>query len=239
MKDKNGIIIFADGSSLGNPGPGGWGAIVKIESQVTELGGALKHTTNNRMELTAAIKALEFISFHKIKKDQPIFVYTDSAYVINGITKWVYGWQKNNWKTSKKEAVINQELWEELFAITRGVSVSWKQVKGHAGIPGNERVDEIATNFSSGTVIDLYVGDSDAYPIDLTVSPIISEKKNTKSKSPKGKGFSYLSLIDGKLIRHETWVECEARVKGARGAKFKKAMNLADEVEIKKSWNIL
>ena len=238
---KQDIIIFADGSSLGNPGKGGWGAIVKMETITVELGGSLTHTTNNRMELTAAIKALEFVSTHKLKPDTyNLTINTDSSYVINGITKWVFGWQRNNWKTSTKEPVLNQELWQELSALTREIKVTWNYVKGHAGIPGNERVDEIATSFSSTNHAELFVGDPENYKINL--STVTSNNPSTTAKkksSPKGKGFSYLSLIGGKLERHATWAECEARVRGVRGTKFKKAMSLADEAVIKKEWGVL
>jgi ribonuclease HI len=230
------IVIFADGSSLGNPGPGGFGAIVKLHNRIIELGASFKHTTNNRMELTATIKALEFVAVHSDEKSK-VTLYTDSAYVINGITKWVFGWQRNDWKTSTKEPVLNQELWQELSALTKQITVTWIRVKGHAGIPGNERVDEIATSFSSNQHTMLYDGPIAEYGVDLET--VVSQETSTdkkKKSSPKGKGFSYLSLVNGKLIRHETWSECEARVKGTSGAKFKKAMSLADEREIKKGW---
>lgn len=238
---KKEIIIFADGSSLGNPGPGGWGTIIKTNALVAELGGALKHTTNNRMELTAVIKALEFVSTHAVKNGKTeVIIYTDSSYVINGITKWVFGWKRNNWITSAKIAVLNQELWQELLALTEEIKVTWQYVKGHAGIPGNERVDEIATSFSSNSPIDLYLGDLKDYKIDLTIVSSISTNSSSKKKSsPKGKGYSYLSLIGDKLERHATWAECEARVKGVRGTKFKKAMSPSDEVLIKKEWGLL
>jgi ribonuclease HI len=240
---KKEIIVFADGSSLGNPGPGGFGTIVKMESRVIELGGSFKHTTNNRMEITAAIKALEFLIAHKLAKDEhAISIFTDSSYVINGITKWVFGWQKNNWITSNKEPVQNQEPWKELVALVSHFSVSWMYVKGHAGIPGNERVDEIATGFSSGKKIDLYDGEPTAYSIALEIissTRSTSELKPKKKSSPKGKAFSYLSLIEGKLERHDSWEACEARVKGVKGTKFKKAMSQSDEEEIKRVWGVM
>ena len=105
------VIIFCDGASKGNPGPGGYGAVIVLpEGKVVELGGADKHTTNNRMELSGALKALE-----KVKdKKEDIIIYTDSKYVINGMTGWIFGWQKNNWQTKEKKEVLNKDLWEKL-----------------------------------------------------------------------------------------------------------------------------
>ena len=121
---KKSITIFSDGSSKGNPGPGGWGAIIASSDKVVEIGGGEKYTTNNRMELLAAISALETVENNK----EEIILNTDSSYVINGITKWVFGWQKNNWKTSTKADVVNKDLWERLI----GVSFD-KKIKSNCG----------------------------------------------------------------------------------------------------------
>lgn len=168
---KNEIIIYTDGSSLGNPGRGGWGAVIlfpqndgqlKVEGyKVVELGGSEKESTNNRMEMTAALEALKLIRERKIKATS-IKIHTDSAYVINGITMWVYKWMKNNWRTANKEPVLNQDLWEDLFKLDfnlkKEMEIEWIKVAGHAGVPLNERADEIATAMASGKQILLFTG---------------------------------------------------------------------------------
>ena len=226
------IIIFCDGSSRGNPGPGGWGAIVSAGEKVTELGGSEKHTTNNKMELSGAINALN----HLKKEKGEIILNTDSSYVINGITKWIYGWQKNNWKTSTKEDVVNKDLWEKLIKASAGKKIKWNYVGGHIGVPGNERCDEIATSFADGKKPDLFKGKLSDYEYDLSLTKGSSIKVSKKSKN-KSPAYSYLSLVNGKFNVDKTWAECEKRVKGIKGnVKFKKATSFDDEKEIMKEW---
>ena len=160
---KDEIIIYTDGSSLGNPGPAGWGVVVCTpQGKVFELGGREKESTNNRMEMMAAIKALRLIQERKILAKK-ILIYTDSGYLLNGITLWIYSWIKNNWRTASKELVLNKDLWEELFKLEfdlkRKYEIVWIKVKGHAGIALNERCDFIATNFAGGNLVPLFVGD--------------------------------------------------------------------------------
>lgn len=232
MNDKT--IIFTDGSSRGNPGPGGWGAIVALpDGKIKELGGGEKHTTNNRMELMGAISALSII-----KEDDNIILNTDSSYVINGITKWVYGWQKNGWRNSMKEDVVNRDLWEKLIEVSGGKKIKWNYVGGHVGIPGNERCDVIATMFADGEKVELFNGKETDYEIDLSDTEGSGEKKKNKSKN-KSPAYSYLSLVEGKLQKHKTWPECEKRVKGVKGnVKFKKAVSEENEREIMKEWKV-
>jgi ribonuclease HI len=158
------IYIFTDGSSRGNPGPGGWGAVVifqeknngkqKTGFKIQELGGREEHTTNNRMELTAAMNAL-----HKIQDSrEKIQVFTDSGYLIGGITKWIHGWQKKGWKTADKKPVLNRDLWEKLLELTDNKKIDWKHVNSHVGVAGNERCDEIATAFADNYTPKLYSG---------------------------------------------------------------------------------
>src|SRR6187399_3321223 len=152
------IIVFTDGAAKGNPGPGGWGAIVVTpEGSVTELGGGSPHTTNNKMELGGAIAALR----HVADRPEPVAVYTDSTYLIQGITQWVWGWRKRGWKTAAGSDVLNRDLWEELWGLVnarvRG-EVDWRWVRGHVGTPGNERVDEIAVAFATQQPANLYDG---------------------------------------------------------------------------------
>lgn len=159
----NKIIIFTDGASKGNPGPGGFGVVIINGEKVLEFGGGETHTTNNRMELSGAIKALEKIE--DIEKE--IVIYTDSKYLIGGMTEWVSNWQKNNWRTAQKKEVLNRDLWERLINLAMGRKINWLYVAGHNGNPGNERCDEIASAFALGENANLYTGPIDKYPIKL------------------------------------------------------------------------
>ena len=232
------ITIFTDGSSRGNPGPGGFAAIVRTEKEVFELGGREAHTTNNRMELLGAIEALTLIVQKKLGGEK-ILLQSDSKYVIQGITSWVFGWKRNGWITAGKKEVGNRDLWERLSDLTTGLTIEWKYVEGHAGHPGNERCDEIATMCADGVAVDLYAGARDNYPVDLDALPTAGAKAaKAKKKSSSLKAYSYLSLVDGTLQIHKTWAECEARVKGVRGARFKKSVSASDEAEIRKEWGV-
>jgi len=230
------ITIFTDGSARGNPGPGGWGAIVLNDDTVKELGGRENDTTNNIMELTAVISALEYISNPSTgSMDSPrggsgyeeITIYTDSAYVVNGITRWVQGWKKNKWKTSQKEDVLNKDLWERLDEARKHKIIDWKLIKGHSGTAGNERCDVIATSFADKVPIILYNGSSQRYGIDVSIK---EGKKSSKTKS-KSNAHSYVSMVDGVIEIHKTWEECKKRVHGVN-AKYKKSTSPADEEEI-------
>jgi len=133
------VEIFTDGACSGNPGPGGWGAILRFNGTVRELSGGEAVTTNNRMELLAAISALD-----ALKEPCKVELHTDSKYVMDGISKWIHGWKKNGWKTADKKPVKNGELWQALDTANRRHEVTWNWVKGHAGHPENERADELA-----------------------------------------------------------------------------------------------
>jgi ribonuclease HI len=133
------VEIFTDGACKGNPGPGGWGAILRSGGKECELSGGESPTTNNRMELMAAIEALK-----ALKKPCHVQLWTDSVYVRDGITKWIHGWRRNGWKTSDKKPVKNAELWQALIDASAPHRVDWHWVKGHAGHPENERADQLA-----------------------------------------------------------------------------------------------
>ncbi|KND48726.1 MAG: ribonuclease HI [Parcubacteria bacterium C7867-003] len=216
--------IFTDGSSRGNPGPGGFGAVVIGDDTVTEIGGRETETTNNRMELMAVISSLE-----SIPNEKEITIFIDSAYVVNGITRWVKGWKLNNWKTSTKEDVQNKDLWERLVEAVSHKVIDWKLIKGHSGTPGNERCDIIATSFADNSPVVLYNGSKDRYGVDVNVVPNASEKSKSKSKS---KAYSYVSSVGGVVQTHKTWDECKARVNGVSSAKFKKSTSPENEEEI-------
>jgi ribonuclease HI len=133
------VEIFTDGACKGNPGPGGWGAVIRSGAHEKDIAGGEPLTTNNRMELLAAIRALE-----ALKRPCHVDLYTDSVYVRDGITKWIYGWQKNGWRTAARQPVKNAELWQELLDAAKPHRIEWHWVKGHAGHPENERADKLA-----------------------------------------------------------------------------------------------
>ena len=133
------VVVFTDGACKGNPGPGGWGALLRAGGREKELFGGEPATTNNRMELTAVIRALE-----ALKSPSEVEIHTDSQYVKNGIETWIHGWKRNGWKTADKKPVKNGDLWQALDEARQRHKVEWHWVKGHAGHPENERADELA-----------------------------------------------------------------------------------------------
>ncbi len=152
--------IYTDGACSGNPGPGGWGTLIEFaDGQRHELGGRDTKTTNNRMEMQAAIAALEFLSEAEIDGGD-VILHTDSEYLKNGITKWINGWKRKGWKTSSGKAVLNKDLWQQLDQLSQTlsgeqISVDWRYVRGHTGNPGNERCDAIARAYSHAQPISL------------------------------------------------------------------------------------
>lgn len=142
------IEIYTDGACRGNPGPGGWAATLQSGEHLRELSGAEADTTNNRMELTAVIRALE-----ALKRPVKARVHTDSEYVRRGITEWMANWKKRDWRTADRKPVKNRDLWEQLDVQAQRHEIEWKWVPGHAGVPGNERVDRLAT-----AAIDMLLG---------------------------------------------------------------------------------
>lgn len=133
------VVIYTDGACKGNPGPGGWGALLRAGQAERELFGGARHTTNNRMELTAVIQALTVLT-----RRCKVALYTDSEYVRNGITTWIHGWRRRGWRTADNKPVKNIDLWQKLDELAAAHEVEWHWVKGHAGDPGNERADELA-----------------------------------------------------------------------------------------------
>ena len=245
------IIVFTDGAATGNPGPGGWGAIVVAHDHnvhdvrhvhhVTELGGGSPHTTNNKMELSGVIAALQHIA----NQPGPVAIYTDSTYVIQGITQWVWGWRKRGWKTAQGGDVLNRDLWEQLSSLVsargRG-DVTWHWVRGHVGTPGNERADQISVAFARQQSADLYDGPLDGYALPILHLPdetaLPKRPAGSSAEKTKSAAYSYVSVVDGVAMRHVTWPECEDRVKGRSGARFKKATSAADESAILRGWGI-
>ena len=175
MQKENKIVIYTDGSSSGNPGPGGWGAVIlfhphpaspllrgRRKEGVFEIGGREAHTTNNRMELTAVIESLNY--FTKLKATgYKLVLCTDAEYVLKGITMWAHNWQKNGWRTKNRKPVLNQDLWQKLIELDlkikqSGNSIEWKLVPAHTGVVLNERCDKIAVGFSLGGHPDPFRG---------------------------------------------------------------------------------
>ena len=235
------ITVFSDGAAKGNPGPGGWGVVVITpDGGVTELGGSEPHTTNNRMELTAAIEGLSQVR----RLDGPVALYTDSTYVIKGIREWIHAWRRRGWKTIEGGDVLNRDLWERLDQLVnaRGKEhVTWHYVRGHDGVCGNERVDEIADTLARGKPVELYRGSLLLYgrPIlDVPDDTTVPARRASSGAKSTAKPHAYLSVVDGELVRHTTWADCERRVKGRSGARFKKALSAADERAILKEWGL-
>lgn len=233
------VAIYTDGACSGNPGPGGWGAvIVTPDAKIIELGGGEKPTTNNRMEVMAALEALKRARVF----DEPVKIYTDSTYLIRGITQWIWGWRRKGWKTAEGNDVSNRDLWEDLSRVLAGRGedgkVEWNYVRGHMGNPGNERCDRIAVAFSKDQHVSLYQGALKDYGVDILDFPDSGPLPEMRPKEEKKAAFSYLSSLNGVTMRHRDWASCERRVKGQSGAKFKKAMSAGDESEILKSWNV-
>jgi|GEM_PF-60931 len=182
-------IVFTDGAAKGNPGPGGWGAVLLFaDDRVLELGGGSARTTNNRMELTAAIEALELLAVRG--SEDPVLVYTDSSYVVNGVTKWAAAWRRRGWKKTDGRTVLNRDLWERLadlaWARTRNGRLTWRRVAGHAGIAGNERADRIASDLALGRRADLYEGPVSGYPISAAELRSPPSPGDSDSAAPAG-----------------------------------------------------
>jgi ribonuclease HI len=135
------VEVFTDGACKGNPGPGGWGAVLRMGHNEKDISGGEAATTNNRMELTAVIRALD-----ALREPCEVHLHTDSRYVIDGITKWIFGWQKNGWRTAARKPVLNADLWQELLSAVRRHKIHWTWVKGHDGHPENERADKLASD---------------------------------------------------------------------------------------------
>lgn len=235
------IRAYCDGACSGNPGPGGWGAVLLLpDGTVRELGAPERSTTNNRMELAGAIAVLKAAA----DRPQTLRVFTDSGYVIQGITGWVFGWRRKGWKTFDGKPVANRELWEVLDALAqaRRGRLEWVQVKGHAGHEVNERCDEIAVAFSKGRKPELYDGPAVGCGYSL-LDPEPEQRREPGARrdsssfsKAKPKGGTYLSFVDGRVERHATWPDCQKRVLGVSGARFKKVASPEEEQAALRSW---
>jgi ribonuclease HI len=191
------------------------------------------------MELTAPIQALR----HLESLPGRVAVHTDSTYVIRGIQEWIPSWLRRGWRTMEGKDVLNRELWEHLWDLVRrrAIRPEWHYVRGHVGIPGNERVDEIANAYALQDDPGLYEGPLSEYPVrvfDIPEDTSLPTGSSSKSGGKNAKPYSYLSVVDGVALRHLTWAECEQRVKGKSGARFKKSVSAEDEAAILKAWGV-
>lgn len=235
---KSSYLLFTDGACSGNPGTGAW-AFVAIElsepigdSNVFEASDGSEQTTNNRMELLAVLNAIQWLAE---KPFDNATIWTDSKYVCEGLTGWMYGWQKRGWVTQEGGPVSNQDLWQQALALEQKLGEIWKKIKmerlpGHHGILGNERCDQLAREFISKNYASTYHGSLKNHPFGI-------ELTKTSASKPQGLGeFWYISLVGGSAQRHKTWPECEAFVKAKKGAKFKKVYSIQEETLILKQW---
>ncbi|OHA32111.1 MAG: hypothetical protein A2928_01360 [Candidatus Taylorbacteria bacterium RIFCSPLOWO2_01_FULL_45_15b] len=232
-------IAFTDGASSGNPGPGGWAVVFVYEKEgkefVREAGGGEALTTNNRMELAAALEAM---SLAKGAGCSSLTIYTDSRYLVNGATKWINDWVKNGWKTKGKEDVLNRDNWEVINAGLKDIDVQFEYIGGHAGISGNERADDIAVAFSKEKKLQLFSGLLCDYQTKNIRLAALGGTRSAKKKSIKRheSPYSYVSSVDGIVFTHANWEDCEKRVKGVRGVKYKKVYSKQEEADLIAEW---
>lgn len=239
MADADTIHAYSDGACSGNPGPGGWGVVLLLpEGRVRELGGGERPTTNNRMELMGAIAALQALA----DRQEPVKLFTDSGYVVSAVTLWVHGWRRRGWQTMEGKPVLNRDLWDALLSLSaaRRDRLKWVQVKGHAGHDLNERCDEIAVAYTKGKRPELYDGPAVGCGYSL-LEPGAELLRDTVRRPlgkirEKPKGGWYLSLVGGKLEKHASWPECQARVHGVSGARFKKVSSPEEEEAVRRAW---
>jgi ribonuclease HI len=233
------LTIYTDGASRGNPGPGGWGAVILVDGYAMEIAGGVKHATNNQMELQAVLEVLSD-SGAKAHKG-PVVVYSDSSYVVKGLTSWVYGWEKKGWVTMAKTPVENKSIWQELLVLLKeyGDRLSVEKVKGHDGDLYNERCDELAVAAALGKKETHFKGSQKDYDKFLVeIGTTVKKSAPKKKKKETGPAYSYVSFVNGKVYADKTWKECEARVKGTKGAKYQKVFSKAEETGLVQDYTL-
>ena len=233
------LTIYTDGASRGNPGLGGWGAVILLDGYAMEIAGGVKRATNNQMELQAVLEVLSDSGARAHKG--PVVVYSDSTYVVKGLSSWIYGWEKKGWITTAKTPVENKDIWVKLLALLKeyGKRLSIEKVKGHDGDLYNERCDELAVNAALGKKEKHFKGTQKDYnkfliEIGTTAKKAVPKKK----KKPTGPAYSYVSFVNGKVYADKTWKECEARVKGTKGAKYQKVFSKAEETGLVQDYTL-
>ncbi|NJK78664.1 MAG: ribonuclease HI [Chloroflexaceae bacterium] len=222
------IRIVTDGACKGNPGAGGWAAlIIYTDNRIDELGGREPRTTNNRMELQAVIEGLRHVP-----ADVPVEVITDSKYVLQGATKWVHRWRQHDWQTVQGTSVENRDLWEALADLA-GQRVQWQHVYGHTGDVYNERANTIAQAYAAGRTPP---------PRSVQLPTATEHTSDTgllsRIEQARPAPTTYLSLVRGKVERHTTWDACKARTHGVPGARLKKCKSAAEELATVRAWNM-
>ncbi|NCN39902.1 ribonuclease HI [bacterium] len=247
---KSGIAwAYTDGACSGNPGIGGWAYLVayqdlKKKLKIVEASDLEAKTTNNQMEMMAVLKVMRHLKQSGFEQD--VKCYTDSSYVANGLNAWVFGWAKNGWRKKDGSDVANAEIWKNLMAAKKAFkSFELLVVPGHSEVLGNEYVDKLAVaayEFKKGLgPREVKDGGKAVYEAFEKSPKLRSEMDQSASKSSSGskkKALFYLSYVDGELQRHQTWSECEARVKGRGGARFKKVTAPEEEAVILKGWGL-
>lgn len=202
-------IAYTDGACLGNPGPGGWGVrLLYPDGAVRELGGRDAATTNNRMELQATIEALQILH-----TSPQVAIFTDSRYVIDGLTKWLPAWRRRGWITTTNTPVKNRDLWITLERLSHP-GVTWQHVRGHSGDPNNERVDTIARACATGACPPLFCGQAGAPEDPVVVSSALAHPATGPAR--------YISIVRGTVALDTAWAACAARVRGVPGARYRK-----------------
>jgi ribonuclease HI len=230
------ISIYTDGSCEGNPGRGGWAAIISQDGVMREIGGCEDYTTNNRMELTAVIEGLK-----QTPPGTALELYSDSQYVLRGIQKWLANWKRRGWRTAAGKPVENQDLWQELDRVA-GPQVSWHWVRGHVGDPMNERANTLAMQYchhavKSSAKSHSTVTKSPATPTKVTDPSMPTITLGQPMLTP-GHYPVYLSLVHEVLHRDRTWEQCSARVLGVAGARYHKVRSPAEEREVLIGWGL-
>jgi len=231
-------VIFTDGSSRGNPGPGGWGMVVVLPKigWVDEFGAGSNRTTNNEMELTAILEGLQYVRLKDPR--MKALVLSDSSYALNGIQSWVSGWKRRGWKTAAGGEVANLEIWKQILELKDLVNMDYRHIRGHSGIAGNERVDAIATAYADSVEPHLYSGKFTQYPVqnilDLTMTAVPRGKSSAGTQT-QSKDSWYVSLVGGVLAQHSNWPSCKERVHGVK-AKFKKVSSKSEEAQVLREW---
>jgi ribonuclease HI len=231
------LIIYTDGACSGNPGPGGWAAILIRGPERREIGGREEHTTNNRMEMQAAIEGLRLA-----RPGETVHVVTDSRYLHDGISQWIHGWKRRGWRRADGGEVLNRELWEELDRLTRrpGLRVSWEHVRGHAGHLLNERCDELATAFARNAQPELRSTGASDPPVEPRPAETLAVPPPAEATSiPDPRRFPvYVSVIGEEVSVHDTWDQCDARVRGRPGARHKKVRTPAEYRDTLSGWGL-
>lgn len=236
---KKELVIYTDGASRGNPGPGGWGAVILVDGYAMEVAGSAKKATNNQMELQAVLEVLSDSGARAHKGS--VSVLSDSAYVVNGLNSWVYGWEKKGWVTMAKTPVENKAIWQELLVLLKeyGDRLTIAKVKGHGGELYNERCDELAVAAALGKKEKHFKGSQKEYDAFLKEIGTTAKKANPKKKKKDtGPAYSYVSLVDGKVYIDKTWTACEKRVKGKKGAKYQKVFSKIEETELVQDYTL-